>query len=152
MTSRRTSWAPEGLTMATDDLVVGRGLTIPAAEIDERFSTSGGPGGQHANRSRTRVELRFDIAASTVLSDRQRERLSDRFGADVKVVVDDERSQLRNRALARERLAGRLRAALAPQRTRRPTRPTRASKTRRLESKKQRGEVKRARRRPTGED
>ena len=138
--------------MGAEDLPVGRGLVLPAAEIEERFTTSGGPGGQHANRARTRVELRFDIAASEVLSEHQRRLLSDRFGGEVRVVVDDERSQLRNRTIARERLAARLRSALVPPRPRRATRPTRGSKVRRLQAKRQRGEVKRARRRPSGDD
>ena len=138
--------------MGAEDLAVGRGLVVPAAEIEERFTTSGGPGGQHANRARTRVELRFDIAASEALSDHQRRLLSERFGDEVKVVVDDERSQLRNRTIARERLAARLRSALVPPRPRRPTRPTRGSKVRRLDAKRQRSEVKRARRRPSGDD
>lgn len=138
--------------MATEDLTVRPGLVIPAAELDERFSTSGGPGGQHANKTATRVELRFDIAGSSALSEHQRDRLTERFGGEVRVVVDDERSQLRNRALARERLAGRMRNALAPVRSRRPTRPTKGSTRRRLEAKRQRGETKRDRRRPTGED
>ena len=138
--------------MATEDLTVRPGLVIPAAELDERFSTSGGPGGQHANKTATQVELRFDIAGSSALSEHQRDRLTERFGGEVRVVVDDERSQLRNRALARERLAGRMRNALAPVRSRRPTRPTKGSTRRRLEAKRQRGETKRDRRRPTGED
>jgi ribosome-associated protein len=138
--------------VATEDLTVRPGLVIPAAELDERFSTSGGPGGQHANKTATRVELRFDIAGSSALSEHQRDRLTERFGGEVRVVVDEERSQLRNRALARERLAGRMRNALVPVRSRRPTRPTKGSTRRRLEAKRQRGETKRDRRRPTGED
>ncbi len=138
--------------MGGDDLPVRAGLVIPAAEIDERFSTSGGPGGQHANKAATRVELRFDIAGSPTLSDHQRHRLVERFGDEVRVVVDDERSQLRNRGIARERLAGRLRNALAPVRARRPTRPTKGSQTRRLRAKRQRGEIKQARRRPGSEE
>jgi len=134
--------------MAVDDLPVRPGLVIPGVEIEERFSTSGGPGGQHANRSQTRVELRFDVAASPSLSDHQRERLLAALGDEVRVVVDDERSQLRNRTIARERLAGRLRNALAPTKVRRPTRATRGSQVRRLESKRRRGETKQARRRP----
>jgi ribosome-associated protein len=134
--------------VAVDDLPVRPGLVIPGVEIDERFSTSGGPGGQHANRSQTRVELRFDVAGSPSLSEHQRERLLAALGAEVRVVVDDERSQLRNRTIARERLAGRLRNALAPTKVRRPTRATRGSQVRRLESKRRRGETKQARRRP----
>jgi len=138
--------------MASEDLPVRPGLTIPGGEIDERFSTSGGPGGQHANKAHTRVELRFDIAGSPSLTDFQRERLQAALGNDVRVVVDDERSQLRNRTIARERLAGRLRNALVPVRARRPTRATKGSKIRRLDAKKQRGETKQTRRRPVVEE
>ena len=138
--------------MASDDLPVRPGLTIPGGEIDERFSTSGGPGGQHANKVHSRVELRFDIAGSPSLSDHQRGRLTEALGAEVRVVVDEERSQLRNRAIARDRLAGRLRNALVPVRVRRPTRATRGSKLRRLETKRQRGETKQTRRKPRSDD
>jgi len=134
--------------VAVDDLPVRPGLVIPGVEIDERFSTSGGPGGQHANRSQTRVELRFDIAGSPTLTDHQRDRLLAALGDEVRVVVDDERSQLRNRTIARERLAGRLRNALAPTKVRRPTRATRGSQLRRLDSKRRRSETKQTRRRP----
>ena len=137
--------------MAGDDLTVRPGLTIPGAEIDERFSTSGGPGGQHANKAHTRVELRFDIAGSSALSEHQRRVLTEHFGDEVRVVVDDERSQVRNRTIARERLAGRLANALVPVRPRRATRPTLGSKRRRLDAKRQRSEVKQNRRRPSGE-
>ena len=135
-----------------EPLLVRPGLEIPAAELHERFTTSGGPGGQHANRSRTRVELRLDLAASGALSDHQRAVLVERFGPELVVVVDEERSQLRNRAIARERMAARLRGALVPQRTRRATRATRASQRRRLDAKRQRGEVKQQRRRPKRDD
>ncbi|MGB3411145.1 MAG: alternative ribosome rescue aminoacyl-tRNA hydrolase ArfB [Microthrixaceae bacterium] len=138
--------------MAADDLPVRPGLVIPAGEILERFSTSGGPGGQHANKAATRVELRFDIAGSPTLSDYQRDRLSGVFGPDIRVVVDDERSQLRNRTIARERLAARLRNALVPVRPRRPTRATRGSQLRRMEAKRQRSQTKQTRRRPSSED
>ena len=137
--------------MAGDDLVVRPGLTIPGVEIDERFSTSGGPGGQHANKAATRVELRYDIANSSALSDHQRSVLVEHFGDDVRVVVDDERSQLRNRTIARERLAQLLREGVAPPVPRRPTKPTRGSKRRRLQAKKRRAEIKQTRRRPSGD-
>jgi ribosome-associated protein len=138
---------------ASDEpLVVRPGLVIPAAELDERFSPSGGPGGQHANRAHTRVELRVDLTTCSALTDHQRARLVERFGDDVRVVVDEERSQLRNRTIARERLAARLRAALVPTRTRRATRPTKGSRQRRLEGKRQRSQVKRDRRRPSSDD
>ncbi|MEI2696973.1 MAG: alternative ribosome rescue aminoacyl-tRNA hydrolase ArfB [Microthrixaceae bacterium] len=138
--------------MTAADLPVRAGLTLPGHEIEERFSTSGGPGGQHANRSATRVELRFDIAGSQVLTDHQRTRLTDRFGDEIRVVADDERSQTRNRSIARQRLAARLASALAPVRPRRPTRPTRGSQVRRLDQKQQRSQTKRDRRRPTRDD
>lgn len=138
--------------MSRGDLPIRRGLVLPAAELVERFTTSGGPGGQHANRSSTRVELRFDIAGSVSLTEQQRERLLASFGGDIRVVVDDERSQARNRLIARERLAARIRSALAPSRTRRPTRPSKASQRRRLEHKRQRADLKRSRRRPGNDD
>lgn len=131
-----------------DELQVRSGLVIPAAELSERFMPSGGPGGQHANRSSTRVELRFDVTASAVLSDSQRQRLLDRLGDEVRVVVDDERSQSRNRDIARERMAGRIRNALVVETPRRATKPTRGSKRRRLDAKKRRSELKQQRRRP----
>ncbi len=131
-----------------DDLPVRGGLVIPGSELAERFMPSGGPGGQHANRSNTRVELRFDVRASEVLSDHQRSVLLDRLGDEVRVVVDDERSQHRNRDIARERLAGRLRNALTPEKSRRATRPSRGSRERRIKDKKRRSEIKQQRRRP----
>lgn len=144
----------EGDRVAAPDepLTVRPGLVIQSAHLDERFGTSGGPGGQHANRSRTRVELRLDLLACDALSEHQRSLLVERFGPTVRVVVDEERSQLRNRVLARERLAARLRNALVPQRTRRTTSATASSRRRRLDSKRRRGEIKAQRRRPTGED
>ncbi len=138
--------------MPAGDLPVRPGLTIPAAEITERFSTSGGPGGQHANKAATRVELCFDIAASETLSEYQRARLTASFGSEIRVVADDERSQLRNRNIARERLAARLRSALVPVRQRRPTRATRGSQIRRMDAKRKRALTKQNRRRPTHDD
>ena len=137
--------------MADDDLRVTSSVRIPLAEIELRFSASGGPGGQHANKAATRVELRFDVAASQVLRPRQRERIVERLGPVVRVVVDEERSQVRNRAIAEERLAARLASALHVEPPRRPTRPTRGSKERRLSSKKRRSETK-ANRRPPRHD
>ncbi|WP_028637210.1 alternative ribosome rescue aminoacyl-tRNA hydrolase ArfB [Nocardioides sp. URHA0032] len=119
------------------------GLTIPAAELVERFSRSPGPGGQSVNTADSRVELEYDVAASPVLDDAQRARLVGRLGSPVRVVASEHRSQHRNRVAARERLAERLRAALAPPPpARRPTRPTRGSQRRRLDEKKARGETK----------
>ena len=120
------------------------GLVIPAGELVERFSRSPGPGGQSVNTTDSRVELVYDVAASTALTPTQRSRLLDRLpGATIAIVASEHRSQHRNRVAARERLADQLRAALAPPPpTRRKTRPTRGSQQRRLEAKKQRGETK----------
>jgi ribosome-associated protein len=114
-------------------------------ELEWRFSGSGGPGGQHANTSNTRVEVRFDVAASPSLGPRQRDRLLERLGPVVRVVASDTRSQARNRELAVERLRSRLAAALRVDPTRRPTRPTLASKARRVETKRRAGARKRER-------
>lgn len=120
-------------------------LSIPLDELEVRTGPSGGPGGQHANRSHTRVELRFDIEGSPSLGPRQRERLLEKLGPSVRVVVDEHRSQARNRALAQERLAGRLAAALVVERPRRPTKPSRGAVQRRLDEKRRQGERKRDR-------
>jgi len=125
---------------------VNRRLVVPPAELSWRFSGSGGPGGQHANTANTRVELTFDVGASAVLGPRQRARLLERLGSKVRVVVSEERSQARNREIAVERLAGRLREALRVERPRRPTSPTEASRERRLEDKRRRSERKAERR------
>jgi ribosome-associated protein len=129
-----------------DVLRVTAGLAIPVEEVELRFTPSGGPGGQHANRSNTRVEARFDVEASPSLGPRQRARLLDRLGPVVRVVADDERSQARNRALALERLRDRLAAALRVERPRRPTAPTRGAVERRLEAKRRQADRKRDRR------
>jgi ribosome-associated protein len=138
--------------MADDDAVVARGVRIPRSELEVRFSASGGPGGQHANKAATRVELTFDVAASPSLTEAQRARVVERVGPVLRVVVDDERSQARNRALAEERFVARLAAALHVERPRRPTRPTRGSKERRLTAKRRLSERKAGRRRPTGDE
>ncbi len=135
-----------------EPLEIRPGLVVPAWCLEERFTPSGGPGGQHANRSSTRVELRLDLTVCPTFSDAQRERLVARFGPELRVVADDERSQHRNRALARRRLAARLRNAMTAPRPRTSTRPTRGSQTRRLESKRRRSETKQARRRPSTTD
>ena len=130
-------------------LKVNERLTIPENELVWQFSRSGGPGGQHANTSDTRVDVRYDIEESAVLSDHQRSRLAEQFGAEARVIVDRHRSQWKNRVEARSQLAGRIRAALAPPKApRRATRPTRGSKRRRLEAKRQQSEKKANRRRP----
>jgi ribosome-associated protein len=121
-------------------------LRIPRSELQFRFSRSSGPGGQHANKVSTRVELRFDVARSPSLGPRQRSRLIERLGPEVRVVADDERSQVRNRQLAVQRFRDRMAGALRVEAPRRPTRPSRAAKERRLADKRLRSERKRNRR------
>jgi ribosome-associated protein len=123
-------------------------LVIPMAEIELRASRSSGPGGQHANVTASRVEAVFDVDASAVLSESQRARIRARLGPRVSASAQDTRSQLRNRELALERLAGRIAAALETRRPRTPTRPTAAARRRRLEAKRRRAQVKRGRQRP----
>jgi ribosome-associated protein len=131
--------------VAGEILQVNKTLAIPYDELEWRFTASGGPGGQHANTSNTKVEVRFDVVASPSLGPRQRDRLLEKLGPVVRVVASDERSQTRNRELALARLAGRLAAALKVQRVRRPTRPTRAAKERRIGEKRRQGQRKRDR-------
>jgi ribosome-associated protein len=122
---------------------VTEGLVVPAGELVERFSRSSGPGGQSVNTTDSRVELEWDPAASAVLTDAQRHRLVGTLGSPVVVVASEHRSQHRNRTAARERLADRVRTALAPPPPpRRPTRPTAGSKRRRLDAKTARGRTK----------
>ncbi len=131
---------------------VGPGVRVPLSEIALRTSRSSGPGGQHANVTATRVEASLDVAASRAFSEAQRSRLTARLGPVARAVAQDTRSQARNRELALERLRSRLAAALAVQRPRKGTRPTRASKERRLGAKRKRSDVKRARRRPSADE
>ena len=133
-----------------EDLVVGN-LTIPAAELEERFETSGGPGGQHANRSETAVHLRFRVSESS-LPIEVREKLVARLGSIVEVSAAESRSQLQNRMKARRRLAERIEKALADPKLRKKTKPTRASTNRRITEKKARSDVKEQRRRPSIDD
>ena len=133
---------------AGSHLVVSRSCRIPLEELDWRFSSSGGPGGQHANTSNTRVEVRFDVAGSPSLGPRQRARLLERLGPVVRAVAADERSQARNRQIAVERLRARLADALRIEAPRRPTRPSRSARHARLEDKRQRAETERLRARP----
>lgn len=135
-----------------DPLPIKRGLALPLDEIELRASRSSGPGGQHANVTASRIEAVFDVAASETLSDAQRVRLLERAGPRVTAVAQDARSQVRNRELALERLAGRIAAALATPRPRRPTRPTKASRRRRAEAKRRQSQRKQTRRRPAGEE
>ncbi len=134
-----------------EELWIDERLAIPLAEIVLRTSRSSGPGGQHANVTASRVEAVFDVAASRTLDAAQRERLLARAGATVTAVAQDSRGQARNRELALRRLAEKIAAALTPPRRRRPTKPTGASRYRRLEQKRRTGERKRGRRRPGGE-
>jgi ribosome-associated protein len=133
---------------SVEGLRVNRTVTIPWSEVEVRTGPSGGPGGQHANRSHTRVDVRFDVESSEALGPRQRARVLERLGSVVRVVADDERSQARNRELAMERLAARLAAALHVDRPRRPTKPTRGAVERRLDAKRRQSERKRSRARP----
>ena len=125
-----------------------RTVSIPRGEIELRFSRSSGPGGQHAQKSDTRVEAVFDVEASSALSEAQKRRVISRVGPVVRAVAQDERSQWRNRELALERVAEALREALRVQRPRRATRPSKAAVERRLEQKRRRAETKRRRRPP----
>jgi ribosome-associated protein len=131
-----------------EELRVNDRLTLPLAEIELRTSRSSGPGGQHANVTASRVEAVFDVQASQALDDAQRARLLERLGPVVTAVAQDARGQSRNRGLALQRLAQKIAAGLRVQRKRRPTRPSRASKQRRLEQKRRTAEKKRRRGRP----
>jgi ribosome-associated protein len=135
-----------------DPMPVGRGASIPLREIELRASRSSGPGGQHANVTASRIEAVFEVEESTALTEEQKRRVSSRLGPRVVAVAQDERSQARNRELALERLQGRLTAALAVPRTRRPTRPTSASEQRRLDDKRRQSARKRDRRAPGSDD
>src|SRR6266550_2230298 len=134
--------------MSGESIQVTRSVSIPRSEIDLRFSRSSGPGGQHAQKSDTRVEATFDVEASAALSDAQKRRVLAKAGPVLRAVAQDERSQLRNRELAIERVVEALRDALKVERKRRPTKPTAAARKRRLEQKRQRSETKRLRRPP----
>jgi len=135
--------------MESESIRVTRSVVLPRSEIELRFSRSSGPGGQHAQRSESRVEAVFDVEASTALSEAQKRRVVARAGPVLRAIAQDERSQWRNRQLATERLVEALREALKVRRARRPTAPTAASRKRRLESKRARSETKRLRRPPS---
>jgi ribosome-associated protein len=134
--------------MPPESIRVHRGLAIPLGEIRLRTSRSSGPGGQHAQKTETRVEATFDVDASATLTDAQKARIQRKAGPVLRAVAQDERSQWRNRELALERLASALRDALRTERRRRPTAPTAGSKERRLGEKRVRSRTKRLRRPP----
>jgi len=136
----------------SDGLSVVGGPEIPLSEIELKTSRSSGPGGQHANVTASRVEAVFDVEASSALTDAQRQRLLRKLGPRVSAVAQDARGQARNRELALQRLAAKLAEGLREPKQRRPTRPSRAAKERRLEQKRRAGERKRTRRRPAGDD
>jgi ribosome-associated protein len=130
---------------------VTRSVLLPLEEIELRVSRSSGPGGQHANKAETRVEAVLDVEASTALTDAQTRRVVGKAGPVLRAVAQDERSQLRNRELAIDRLVAKLAEALRVERRRVPTKPSRAAKEQRLEAKRRRGETKRLRRVDGGE-
>jgi ribosome-associated protein len=134
--------------MAGEFIRVTRSVSIPRSEIELRFSRSSGPGGQHAQKTESRAEALFDVEASVALTDAQKRRVIAKAGPVLRAVAQDERSQWRNRELAIERIVEALRAALRVERRRRATKPTAASKQRRLEGKRRRSETKRLRRPP----
>jgi ribosome-associated protein len=134
--------------MADESIRVTRSVSLPRSELRFRYSRSSGPGGQHAQKSDTRVEASFDVEASSALSEAQKRRVVAKAGPVLRAVAQDERSQWRNRELATERLVESLRQALKVERRRRPTKPTKASRERRLEQKRRRGDTKRLRRPP----
>jgi ribosome-associated protein len=131
-----------------ESIRVTRSVVLPRSEIELRTSRSSGPGGQHAQKSETRVEAVFDVEASNSLSDAQKRRVVAKAGPVLRAIAQDERSQLRNKDLATERLVEALREALRVPRRRVPTKPSAASRERRLEQKKRRSQVKRLRRQP----
>jgi len=134
--------------MEPDSIRVTRSVVLPLSEVELRFSRSSGPGGQHANTSETRVEAILDVEASSALTDAQKRRVLAKAGPTLRAIAQDERSQWRNRELAVERLVEQLRKALKVERRRVATKPTKASRERRLESKKRRSETKKLRRAP----
>jgi ribosome-associated protein len=132
--------------MDRDSIRVTRSVLLPLAELELEYSRSSGPGGQHAQKSETRVVAVFDVESSSALTDTQKKRVVARAGPVLRAVAQDERSRTRNIDLARERLAGQLREALRVERKRVPTKPSAAARERRLESKKRRSKTKRLRR------
>lgn len=142
----------------SDDLVINNGVTIPAAELSYAASRASGPGGQHVNTTESRIQLRWNVAESCALTDAQRARVLRAFASrltdagELILASDTHRSQRRNREEVRTRLAQLLREALVPPKPRKKTRPTAASRQRRMEEKRQRGQIKKGRGKPSGED
>jgi ribosome-associated protein len=134
--------------MAAESIRVTRSVVLPLAEVELQVSRSSGPGGQHAQKSETRVVAVFDVEASNALTPTQRRRVIARVGPVLRAVAQDERSQARNRELAVERLVAALREALRVPRKRKPTKPSAAARERRLDAKRRRSQVKRLRRPP----
>jgi ribosome-associated protein len=134
--------------MAAESIRVTRSVVLPLAEVELQVSRSSGPGGQHAQKSETRVVAVFDVEASNALTPAQKRRVIARAGPVLRAVAQDERSQARNRELAVERLVAALREALRVPRTRKPTKPSAAARERRLDAKRRRSQVKRLRRPP----
>ena len=135
--------------MERESIRVTRSVSIPLSEIDLRFSRSSGPGGQHAQKTETRVEAIFDVERSEALTPRQKQRVVQKAGSLLRAVAQDERSQTRNRELAIERLAAQIADALRIERRRVPTKPSKAAVERRLEQKRRRSQTKRLRQPPT---
>ena len=135
--------------MERESIRVTRSVSIPLSEIELRFSRSSGPGGQHAQKTETRVEALFDVEGSSALTSRQKQRVLRKAGPVLRAVAQDERSQTRNRELAIERVADALREALRVERRRVPTKPSKAAVERRLEQKRRRAKTKRLRQPPS---
>ena len=135
--------------MAGESIRVTRTVELPLAEVEFRTSRSSGPGGQHAQKTETRVEALFDVERSEALTDAQKRRVINRAGPTLRAIAQDERNQARNRQLALERVVGQLREALRVPRKRRPTKPSQAAVERRLDEKRRRARIKRLR---SGED
>jgi ribosome-associated protein len=132
--------------MAAESIRVTRSVVLPLADVELQVSRSSGPGGQHAQKSETRVEAIFDVESSSALTELQKRRVVARVGPTIRAIAQDERSQLRNKDLATARLVEQLRAALHVERRRVPTKPSSSAVRRRLDDKRKRGEVKRLRR------
>ena len=128
---------------------INQTLVVPDAELEWKYTTSGGPGGQHANRSSTRVQLSWNITDSAVLTEGTRGQLTKKLGDIVRVDVDDHRSQLRNKDVAADRLAEKVRGALVRPRKRKATKPSKGAQRRRLEGKKRNAQTKKLRQKPT---